>query len=351
MKRILLTLAVLFAATTAQAQTQVKGVRYYDTAAEFTSKAPETGEDGRFAFAIDTQQMYYYSTDTSTWTPMAKHYATAVALEADTDVADGTFAYAQDTNTAYLFNGTAWTIVASSVVGQAELDFSVSFDAGASKGLALLEHDGTAYSTTAGALNDMFYKHLRFNFTTIAAATATLTPTAEATGVDLTVGAGDNDHGTIFTGTGHASGRPFIVGQDPAFFMCATFSVADVSGTDAMMCGFRDVAAPTVIGSYTDYAAVGPASGNITIYDATNTATDTTDDLANTETLEMCTYVSAAGVATYTLDIDGAGAAAPSTTAAHTIGDGVLVLPFCQVLNTADIADDTLIQSWSQGLQ
>lgn len=224
-----------------------------------------------------------------------------------------------------------------------------TFAAGAGKGLAMLEQDGTAYSTTAGATNHIYYQYTQYNFTTIATATGTVTPASEATGLDLNAGApGDNDHWEMHAGIGGASGRPFIAGVDPAVKFCATFTLHDVSGTDGFWCGLRTPDVPVVITNYTDYAAIGLGTntGDIYVNDKTTGGTDTTDNWADDASHAICTLASAAGVVTYTID-----GVAPSATDAHTLSDGKLFIPFCQLINTSDVADDSWLTNWSMAVQ
>lgn len=226
--------------------------------------------------------------------------------------------------------------------------YSIAFTEGASKGLAILAATGLAYSTTADAHNDIYYGGQQLKFVTITTATGTFTPAADAEGLDLTVGGGDNDALDIYGGAEGAAGRAFIIGTDPAFKFCATWKVFDVTGTDHMYCGFRTIQAPDdPISQYTDYCAIGHISGNYGTQDKTTGATDSgADTIADNDTDEWCTSVSAAGLCSYTID----GVAAESVDT-HTLGDGIPVVPFCTLRNSADLADDTWLTSWVVTLQ
>lgn len=225
---------------------------------------------------------------------------------------------------------------------------SITFNEGASKGLALLAATGLAYSTTADAHNDVYYGGQQLKFVTITTATGTFTPTADADGLDLTVGGGDNDALDIYTGVEGASGRPFIIGTDPAFKFCATVKVFDVTGTDHMYCGFRTIQAPDdPISQYTDYCAYGHISGNNGTQDKTTGATDSgSDTIADNDSDTWCISVDATGGCSYTDD-----GVAVASVDVHTLGDGIPVIPFCTLRNASDLADDTWLVSWVVSLQ
>lgn len=265
-------------------------------------------------------------------------YDTRANLAADSSRTEGTLGCAEDTNSCYAWMGSEWL-----PLDPRTPEFTVNFTEGANKAIQLMRATGVAYVSTAAVLNYIYYgKHI-FGFMPIVDAGDTV-PAADATGLDITAGnVTNNDNEEIFTGTLGTTGRPFIVGTDPAFKFCATMSVADVSGSDLMACGFRTPDPATVaIASYTDYCAVGHASGNYFTHDKTNGLDDSASDvIADTESDVWCTLVSAAGVCTYTVD-----GVAVSSPGAHTIPDGLLVIPFCTVLHDADGADDTLITKW-----
>lgn len=181
--------------------------------------------------------------------------------------------------------------------------------------------------------------------------TATLELDMDATGVDISSDVVDNDGVELVGGVLGASGRPFIVGDDPAFYFCATIFVDDVSGTDDLHMGFRQTELFTaVFDDYTDLASIGPMSGNITIETILNnagtTTTDTTDDWADDATKKLCTYVSGAGVVTYTIDGD-----APTTTAAYSFADGLPVVPFVHYIHATTTPDEIILSLWEVGYQ
>lgn len=179
--------------------------------------------------------------------------------------------------------------------------------------------------------------------------TATLPLDMTATGLDIAGDQTDDDGNEVDGGILGASGRPFIIGDDPAFYFCATVALADVSGSDLFMTGFRR-AEPfnATFDNYLDLASIGSVSGDIKIEtilnNAATTVTDTTDNWADTATHKLCTNVSGSGVVTYTVD-----GAAPTTTASFTFDDGDPVIPFVHLLQDADLMDSAVITLWEVG--
>ncbi len=226
--------------------------------------------------------------------------------------------------------------------------FTVNFSEGASKGIQLLQADYTAYDSTAATMNYVMYGNVVLGAMMIVDAGNTV-PAADAEGLDITAGnVTENDHVSYFSGMPGTSGRPFVVGTDPAFKFCATVKAADVTGSDAFYCGFRTTDVVTAaIASYTDYCAIGYVSGNIGTHDKANGADDCgTDTVADNATRTYCTLVGAAGACTYTVN-----GTAPTSPGVGTIADGLLVVPFCQLLHDADGADDQWITTWAVGFQ
>ena len=183
------------------------------------------------------------------------------------------------------------------------------------------------------------------------AVTATLELDMDATGLDISSDVVDNDGLEVAGGVLGASGRPFIIGDDPAFYFCATLFVDDVSGTDDLHIGFRRPSAFTAtFDDYLDLASIGlvGASGDIQIEtiddNAATTTTDTTDGWSDDETKKVCVYVSDAGAVTYKIDN-----VAPTTTAAFTFDDGDPVIPFVHYLHATTTPDELILSLWEVG--
>jgi hypothetical protein len=270
-------------------------------------------------------------------------YKTKALLDAASGVDDGVIGVALDTDTAYLRDGTVWVPLDPN---SPEVD--ISFTEGASKGYLGMQSDGTAYDSTAATLNYNYYPSTSGSIAVLGTMNivdaGNTVPAADAEGLDVTAGnVTDNDHIEIFSGTLGTTPSVLTVGTSPAVKFCTTWKVHDVTGSDFFYCGFRTAAAATVsMASYTDYCALGSVSGNYGTNDKTTGATDSgSDAIADDESDEWCIYMSSAGVCSYQID-----SAAVASADGHTIGDGLLVEPFCQLRHDADGADDTWLQRW-----
>jgi len=232
-----------------------------------------------------------------------------------------------------------------------------SITASGAPGMMMIQKDGTVVDLTANVLNELHYSTWQLSFGAVVQGGAG-TPDAAPTGAvgsppdGLNIGGTtavltDADNWEIWGGTLGAAGRPLVVGTDPAFQFCVTMYVEDVSGSDATYCGFREAsAAPVAAGSYADFGAVGHISGQYGTLDEGGATDSGSDAIADTETDIWCTMVSGAGVVTYTVD-----GVAPTTPGAQTLTDGLLVVPFCNLLHDANLAEDTVISNWTVSYQ
>jgi hypothetical protein len=215
--------------------------------------------------------------------------------------------------------------------------------------ISTLKGGGVAAGTT-GAINHIIWPgtNALFEQFILGAGQTIITPTAVAGGgtlasLDLT-----NNEGAEYS-NGVVDG--FTIGTDAAFFARCRFKIADVSGTDQCMFGFRKAAAGAADhNDYTDKAVLDALSGDITILTALNNATDvstdTTENWADGETHTFGVYVSAAGVVTY--EIDGH---APATTAAFTFDTGDVVIPFFWFLHDATTPGAITLYEWEVDYQ
>lgn len=148
-------------------------------------------------------------------------------------------------------------------------------------------------------------------------------------GVEYNFGAARNNNPYAFT-----------IGTSPAFYFEVALNVADVSGGNPYMIGFRKTEANNAtLGSYTDYALIGMNNGvsatNVSLLTELNaggqTTTDTTNAWADGETKTLKVLVSSSGAVTYTIDGE-----APTATAAFTFDSGDVVTPFIRITHNAE---------------
>lgn len=188
------------------------------------------------------------------------------------------------------------------------------------------------------------------------------------TGADMDAGSldltGDAANGEglelLWGGIYDADGAPFIIGESPAFYTCATITAADWSGIGELHVGFRRFEDTAAFDDFLDAAGIGVFGGASTYGDikietiddnGATTTTDTGDNITDAVAGRYCTYVSAAGVVTYTVKIGSQAARAPTTTAAFTFDDGDPVIPHIYYLQSADLAGEIDLTEWEAGYQ
>jgi len=207
--------------------------------------------------------------------------------------------------------------------------------------ICLLSGNAPALPTGAtGTVNLLGFPEMTMEQFVIGAGQTIIAPVMDATGLlvsgDLTATEGfEYNFGAALDTSRHA----FTIGTDAAFFLEWKFTVADVSGCEPCMIGFRktEVNNATVT-AYTDYAMIGldavASVGNVVIKTELNsggtTNTNTTDAWGDGESHTLQVLVSAAGVVTYTID-----GVAPSVTAAFTFDNGDVVAPFFRLTHGA----------------
>ncbi len=242
--------------------------------------------------------------------------------------------------------------------------FIVNFDEGAGKGLNMVQTDGTAFTTTANEFNYVNYGGVRFlHSPTVSGGTST--PIGVAAGLDLGDGnATDDDVDEYFAGgVLGASGRPFVVGTDPAFYTCATIQMADGADAEEFLIGFNAPGSTAVtavpqnatLGSHINYALYGQYDTAATCTTAcpfyvltgiagTDVATDTTEVTADATNYKLCVNVSSSGAVTYTKN-----GSAPTVTAAATMADGVQLVPYIKLKQNGTDDSDQILVSWEAG--
>jgi hypothetical protein len=173
-----------------------------------------------------------------------------------------------------------------------------------------------------------------------------------ATGLNLGMDQTTGDGIELSQGIGAANKHAFVIGTDEAFYMKATFTIADGSGTAEFFTGFRmaeDYQA--AFDDYNDAAGFNVQNGVINletiIGDAGTTTTDTTEtDWGDTEEHTLQVNVSAAGVVTYLFD-----GVAPTVVAAFTFADTTVVVPCVFYTQHADFTEVFTISLWEVGYQ
>lgn len=200
---------------------------------------------------------------------------------------------------------------------------------------------GGAATGTAGDNNAMVTRFGLFEWFVIGTQTI-LAPVIDAFGLNLAsqdATAGDGIE--LCQGVTALSVANFLVGTDAPFMMRCEFKVQDASGCNPLIIGFRKVQAfDATLSNYTDFVSigiVGTANPNtIKLQTQKTTAgvvtTDTTQTVADGDTVRFAIYVSATGVVTYTIND-----AEPTVVAAYTFTDALNVIPFVRFTMAADI--------------
>jgi hypothetical protein len=188
----------------------------------------------------------------------------------------------------------------------------------------------------------------------------TLIPTIVASGLDI---GGDQVADEGFELVSHmlgCQGNPFVVGLYPGFYFRATVNIADASGTDEFLIGFRRAEnVSTVYTSITDYAGLGIASSanpaslrTLTGNDGTDVNTDTTETLADGRSYTAEVRVHADGKVFYRHDAAVQGVLSAPTAVAATqfsFDNGDPLIPFIRMINHTDVAGIVAIQAWEVG--
>lgn len=236
-----------------------------------------------------------------------------------------------------------------------------TFGEGASKGVMNLAIGGTAWSGTAGALN-YIYTGGGNKFLEIAMGdNQAVAPLGATEGLDIQGDQAAAEGYEISTGYAGASGRPFVIGTDAAFYFLVGLDIDDVSGCATLVCGFRTMEAfNATYNAYDTYAGLGTEAGahplNIRVVEEVNgdggAVTDTTQTLADGAAYQIKVLVSAAGVTTFQHDATTPGTlAAPTAVSAHSFDDGDLVIPYCNYTQHADLTEGVNITHWEVGYQ
>jgi hypothetical protein len=243
--------------------------------------------------------------------------------------------------------------------------FNLVFNEGAGKGLTIVQTDGTAMTTTTAEFNVISYGNYKILHSPTTSG-GTTTPIGITGYLDIGDGnATDDDVDEYFMGgvLGVASGKPFTVGTDPAFYTCATINMADGADAEEFLVGFQAPGSTAVtavpqnatLGSHINYALIGQYDTAATCTTAcpfyvltgiagTDVATDTTEVSVDATDYKLCVFVSSAGVVTYTKN-----GSAPTATAAATMADGVQLVPYIKLKQNGTDDSNQLVAQWEAG--
>lgn len=229
--------------------------------------------------------------------------------------------------------------------------------------VANIQPDGTAADGTADVLNHSYTPSGNVLAYEALGAGQTITgPVIVANGLNISGDQTEDEGYEVFSHFLGATGKPFVIGKDPAFYFLCKLSIANVSGTDDLQVGFRraEICRPA-FDDYLDAAAIGiitsadPAAVQLQtiLNNGATVETDTTDTLADTIAVQFKVLVSAAGVVTYQHDLASPGTlAAPTAVAAFTFDNGDPVIPFVRFLHAAaPVAGEIAIHKWEAGYQ
>lgn len=208
------------------------------------------------------------------------------------------------------------------------------------------EVDGTDAVVTADETNVLDFGGGRKIFSYNVAEQTVVTPAAGNAGLNI---AGDQTDDDGFEFSFGLAGDANIacgktVGTDDPFYIKATLTIADVSGTDELLVGFRKNAdCAAAISSYTDYAFLNVNAGDVTINTRKNnnaapSPTDTDIDVADAGTVTLEVRVDADGNAKFFVngsdDIESLD---------FTFDSGDVLIPVIRILQASDLTGDVTL--------
>ena len=206
-----------------------------------------------------------------------------------------------------------------------------------------------AATGTAGDRNIMMTRAALYEYH-IKGTQTILGPVKTAVGLDISLDQTDND-GVEYTHGILARGQTaYTLGTDGAVTFRVKMKIADVSGTDDLLVGFRKAEAyQASVDDYDEMAALNVILGDIKIEtilnNAATTTTDTTNDWADAATKTLTVKIAAARTVTYQID-----GAAPLVTAAFTFDSGEVVVPFLFFLQATTSPGIVELIEWECGL-
>lgn len=205
--------------------------------------------------------------------------------------------------------------------------------------------DGTDAVVTADETNVLDFGGGRKIFSYNVAEQTVVTPAAGNAGLNI---AGDQTDDDGFEFSFGLAGDANIacgktVGTDAPFYVKATLTIADVSGTDELLVGFRkNAACAAAITSYTDFAFLNVDAGDVKIETKLNnsaaTPVDTTTDVADAGTVTLEVRVDAEGNTKFL--VNGEDAVVSSD---FTFDSGDVLIPVIRILQASDLTGDVTL--------
>lgn len=180
-------------------------------------------------------------------------------------------------------------------------------------------------------------------------------------GIELTLG-NEQPANTVISNVAGATRGTFVVGTDAPFFVAFRATIADVTGLDVYMVGFRKAEAYQAVieNAYDEMAAFNVVSGDIytstILNNASNVDTDTTDNWTDATAKTLMVICDSDGslsqdgtVGKCYFCIDGV----PPTTEASSrfkFDSGEIVIPFFAYRHDTDVCDTLVATLWESGL-
>jgi len=178
-------------------------------------------------------------------------------------------------------------------------------------------------------------------------------------GVEYTLG-NEYPENTVISNVAGATRGTFTVGTDAPFYFALKFTIADVSGTDDCLVGFRKAEAyQTGPDAYDEWAALNVISGDINIETELNgggtTTTDTTDNWTDGQTKTLMVICDSDGslsqdgtVGKCYYFIDGLAPTTDATTR-YKFDSGEIVIPFFFMLHATTSPGINTLKLWESG--
>jgi hypothetical protein len=254
-------------------------------------------------------------------------------------------------------NGTTTTIAgAATITGAQTINGTVSSNATYctfdNVGIAATKTSGGGAATgTGGDENLLLMPEGMFEYHILGTQTI-LQPALVTGGLDIGMDQVDNDGVELSQGITAQAKHAYTVGTDAAFYFKATLDVADVTGSDDLLIGFRKAEAYQADpDDYDEMAAFNIQQGQIEIHTILNNGgtaeTDTTEtDWVDGASHSFTVKVSAAGVVTFEYDD-----AAPTATKVFSFDDTEVVVPFIMCIQHGDLTEVAMVELWECGLQ